>query len=647
VTWSDGFESFTTNINYNGAGPFTHYLTIPDSAFNPTNVFPNAATNHYYSVTSVSNADTCMGNLPGDITGTDLITVNPRPTATLVTTNTICNGSSTVLEADLTGIGPWTVTWSDGFESFTTNINYNGAGPFTHYLTIPDSAFNPTNVFLNAATNHYYSVTSVSNADTCMGNLPGDITGTDLITVNPRPTATLMSFNTTDCNDGPVYTLTNTLTGLGPWTVLWNDGYSQTTNASLGSSATLIRTVYPTNSFGANVASNNVFFVTAVSNADSCMGNLPGDITGVVTNAINPRPTAALLSFISTDCNEGAVYTLTNTLTGIGPWVVTWNDGLMQTNTSIGAGPVTLLRTVYPTNSFGANMASNNVYYVTGVADGTGCTGDQSGDITGVVTNTINPTPLAPIAPDMGGVATNSAGDILETNVLGGVALLSVAVQTNCSAWWYDWTQANVLTNHSLTYLPTNAICGVYTNYAQAQDTNTGCFSKDYATVILVLVPPAPSNDGDQINCAGVANPPLSVTVFTNFDNPTNLTANWYTDGGTLVTNHSLTYLPTDTAPGTNTYWVEAQDFASGLVSTNRTQVNLILQACTNPPVISFNGTNGTIQWFGNLTLQSTTNLNPPVMWIDLTNPGPFVGTNIWSWTNGVPPINFFRLNTN
>jgi photosystem II stability/assembly factor-like uncharacterized protein len=88
-----------------------------------------------------------------------------------------------------------------------------------------------------------------------------------------------------------------------------------------------------------------------------------------VTLTINPRPKAKLLSFISTDCNEGPVYTLTNTLTGIGPWVVTWNDGLVQTNTSTGTGPAILTRTVYPTNSFRANSASNNVYFVTVVSN--------------------------------------------------------------------------------------------------------------------------------------------------------------------------------------------------------------------------------------------------------------------------------------
>jgi hypothetical protein len=53
-------------------------------------------------------------------------------------------------------------------------------------------------------------------------------------TVNPRPTAALVSFNMSICNIGTNYVMTNLLTGIGPWTVYWNDGYVQTTNAGLG-----------------------------------------------------------------------------------------------------------------------------------------------------------------------------------------------------------------------------------------------------------------------------------------------------------------------------------------------------------------------------------------------------------------------------
>ena len=978
VYWTDGFTNYTQVVNVN-AGPYVDTLNLPNSAFNPTNVFPNQLTNHYYWVTSVSNADTCLGNQPGDITGTNLVTVNPRPTATLVTTNAICNGDTTVLQANLTGLGPWTVYWTDGFTNYTQVVAVAAAGPYADTLTIPNGAFNPTNEFANQFTNHSYWVTGVSNADTCIGNQPGDITGINLVKVNPRPTAALLPFTSTDCNIGTSYVLTNTLTGIGPWVVTWNDGYSQTTNVGQGSAQTLVRTVYPTNSFKANLANNNVYFVTSVSNADSCIGNLPGDITGVVTNIVNPRPTAVLTSFNTNNCNDGTSRVLTNTLTGIGPWVVTWNDGYTQTtNVSLGSTQ-TLVRTVYPTNSFGANTVSNNVYYVTTVSNADSCIGNLPGDIIGAVTNTVNPRPTAtlvttnticvgdtallpvtltgigpwflnwsdgtneivntnvsgpfvwtrqvsptnvfpnqitnryywltsisdstscgtnvtfdikgtnkvivnprstltflPIATnavstfapsgaqtnrakvisESGGIylhttfksgtnyvtlyitnrialtglssnvvwseqCLNPAGTVVSTNVyaksypigvtnifvitnrvyystpgtnfiisaaygtnagldcaiqvtndvqlfvnatpsadvnivvppevntnqvsvcsgtpvllqvdLGGFppwtnlwsdgypqistntpmfrlvtltnttlsavtnnywitnlsdkytntthygidptndltgpavivvypiptnAPISAVSQTSCvglpapelsvtvaagdTADWYDATGTNLVftgTNFSGTsyYTPTNRLPGVYLYYAQ--EVNAGdCGTNQIAVYLMLNAVPtnAPANPVSRTNCAGVLpNPALSVTVGGGN------TANWYDYTRTnSLTNGTTIYVPTNNTAGVYPFFVTEVN-ASGCESTNQIEVDLVLLACTNPPAITLSGTNGTIQWFGNLTLQSTTNLAPPA-WQSITNGS--MGTNVWNWTNGVPPINFFRL---
>jgi len=135
-----------------------------------------------------------------------------------------------------------------------------------------------------------------------------------------------LSFNTTNCNDGPAYALTNTLTGTGPWTVYWNDGTFQiATNAGPGP-VVWTRTVHPTNSFAASTASNNVYYVTSVADAGSCIGNQPGDLTGTNTLTINPRPTAIVtgstnLSVYSTNLVSAIVQA---NLTGLGPWTLTW-----------------------------------------------------------------------------------------------------------------------------------------------------------------------------------------------------------------------------------------------------------------------------------------------------------------------------------
>jgi hypothetical protein len=313
--------------------------------------------------------------------------LNPRPSATLAAlTTAVCNeGTSFTLTNTLTGIGPWTVIWNDG-----TNQTANGPGPVVLTRTV-----SPTNTFANAASNSIYFVSIVTNSDMCQGNVAGDITGTASITVNPRPTATLTLLNTTNCNDGSAFVLTDTLTGIGPWTVIWNDGTIQVTNGA--GPRVLVRTVFPTNSVGANAASNNVYYLAVVTNSDTCIGNQPGDVTGTNHILINPRPTAKLLALSATNCDVGTQYTLTNILTGIGPWTVFWNDGTIQT-TNFGSGPLTLTRNITPTTS-SANAASNNVYFVTMVTNGIDtCIGNQPGDITGTNHFLINPLPTVTLA---------------------------------------------------------------------------------------------------------------------------------------------------------------------------------------------------------------------------------------------------------
>jgi hypothetical protein len=138
----------------------------------------------------------------------------------------------------------------------------------------------------------------------------------------------------------------------------------------------------------ANTASNNVFYVTVVSNATSCLGNQPGDITGRVEILVNPRPRAVLNSFTNTVC-EGATETLSVELTGIGPWRIWWNDGFEQTtNSTSGSGPLTLTRTVTP-QRFNLNTVTTNGFYITNVVDAH-CTA-WANDITGWVEILVTP----------------------------------------------------------------------------------------------------------------------------------------------------------------------------------------------------------------------------------------------------------------
>jgi hypothetical protein len=90
-----------------------------------------------------------------------------------------------------------------------------------------------------------------------------------------------------------------------------------------------------------------------------------------------------------------------------------------------------------------------------------------------------------------------------------------------------------------------------------------------------------------------------------------------------------------------------AVDPPSGLSSTGAVQTTLSLYDCTNSPTINLDAANGTgtIQWPGNLTLLSTTNLTPPITWSTVATGTVFSASgNSLTFTNTNPPVQFFRL---
>src|SRR6185369_4985768 len=93
VAWSDG----TTQTGVSSS-PATR------------SVSPSSTTT--YTVTALTDAN-CTAQA-GDRTGSAAVTVRARPTSVASGSATICNGSSTTIQATLTGTGPWDVTWSDG-----------------------------------------------------------------------------------------------------------------------------------------------------------------------------------------------------------------------------------------------------------------------------------------------------------------------------------------------------------------------------------------------------------------------------------------------------------------------------------------------------------------------------------------------------
>ncbi len=223
---------------------------------------------------SISGADTAQLQISGvtsvDATNYDVVvynscgssnsvwaplTVNARPTAVVSGTATICQSSSTTIQAALTGTGPWNVTWSDG-----THQNGVSSSPATRSVS-PSSTTT-------------YTVTALTDAN-CTAQA-GDLTGSAVVTVNSRPTA-VVSGTATICQ-GNSTTIQAALTGASPWTVTWSDGHVDSGVSSSPDS----RSVSP--------SSTTTYTVTALTDNNGCAAQ-SGDMTGSAVVTVTAAPT--------------------------------------------------------------------------------------------------------------------------------------------------------------------------------------------------------------------------------------------------------------------------------------------------------------------------------------------------------------------
>jgi hypothetical protein len=171
---------------------------------------------------------------------------------------------------------------------------------------------------------------------------------------------------------------------------------------------------------------------------------------------VNAKPTATVTG-TATIC-AGASTTVQASLTGTGPWNVTWSDSVTQSN--VAASPVT--RSVSP--------ASTTTYTVTAVNDSK-CTGTSSGSA--VVT--VNPIPAAPTAGNDGPVCE------------GGTLQLTASTVTGAT---YAWTGPNGYTSTQQNPVisgVTSSAAGVYSVRA----TVGGCASASATTTVVVKTRPA------------------------------------------------------------------------------------------------------------------------------------------------------------
>jgi trimeric autotransporter adhesin len=321
------------------------------SPFNPVGVLnsglPNTnAQGTYTFYAACSGNSTCR-------TSADFL-IKPLPTIAAVNGGaSYCPGDVVAnVTAAVTGVGPWTVTYT-----------LNGGSPQTATgASSPISLGNAAGV---------YVVTNLADA-----NCTTVATGTQTITINAAPTVSSVNGGATYCAGDVVANITATVAGASPWTVIYtlNGGSPQT---ATGASSPI--------SLG---NASGVYVVTNVTDA-----NCTAVATGTQTITVNPLPTVTSVNGGATYCVGDVVTNVTAAVTGVSPWTVTY--------TLNGGSPQTATGTISPISL--GNAAG--VYLVTNLADAN-CTTVASGTQTIAINS-------APTVISVNGGATYCAGDIV------------------------------------------------------------------------------------------------------------------------------------------------------------------------------------------------------------------------------------------
>jgi len=181
VTWNpsnDGLSNlFVTSLLADPAHPNTIYAGANQNLFNTGAVFQSMDAGAHWSVVGeglpplfvYGMALSTDGKLYAATEGGGVFAVTlsacDSPTATVSGDASICAGTSTIIQAALTGTAPWEVTWSDG-------------------VTQTGVSSSPATRSVNPSSTTTYTVTAVSDA-LCAGTSFSSA----VVTVNPRPTA--------------------------------------------------------------------------------------------------------------------------------------------------------------------------------------------------------------------------------------------------------------------------------------------------------------------------------------------------------------------------------------------------------------------------------------------------------------------------
>lgn len=388
-----------------GANTYTWSGGITNAvAFTPTATLT-------YTVTGTNTTTGCTN------TATRLVTVNPSPVMTSVTTADICSGSA--LNIALTSDMPSTYSWIAA-----ANANVTGESTAAQVGAIINNTLTNTSTTTQIVT---YSVTPTATTGGCVG-------AAQIVIVTVVPAPTMTNANTANvCTGGTLaIALTSSIPSSYSWITANNaqvTGESTTAQANAIINNTLVN--------GSATAQTVTYSVTPAATTGGCVGT-----TQVLNVTVNVLPTVTATSAPV----SGIVCAGTQvTLTGGGANTYTWSGGVA--------------------NAVVFTPAATLTYTVTGTNTATGCSNTATSNVTvnslptiSVLSNPING------AVCLGTTITLSGNGAASYTWTGGVTNGTAFSPTSPLTYTVTGTDANGCSNTATTFVTVNSLPTVTVN---------------------------------------------------------------------------------------------------------------------------------------------------------------------------------------
>jgi hypothetical protein len=281
-------------VNFTGTGPFSLVYTDGASNFTQNNITANpyswtvnpGSTQKTYQLVSLTGA--CSGT----VSGSAIVDVQARPVAVLSTPTGLCTGNTTQFSLQLSGTGPWDVSYTDGTNTFSEN-------------GIVSSPYSWT---VNPSATATWNLVSVSDLF-CTGTV---LSTPMVVHVSPSPSVTF-SGNTTICGGGSA-TLSISPVGAPPFSFIYSDGTSNYTITGINGDTSWVVTP----------ADTTIYRVVDISSLGCGVGSSDSVIVTVI-----PAPSSAWVGADQTICSLNASLVGNNPTSGTGVWSVVLGTGVI------------------------------------------------------------------------------------------------------------------------------------------------------------------------------------------------------------------------------------------------------------------------------------------------------------------------------